>query len=117
MSWERERMQATINGIRMNYDVAGAEGAPVVVLHHPLASNLTMWDELTPALVDKKYRVVRFDARGHGQTEAPKGPYTFETLAADVVALMDHLKIKKADFLGLSMGGMVGQYLGLLHPE
>ena len=87
-------MQATINGIRMNYDVSGAEGAPVVVLHHPLATNLTMWDELTPVLAGK-YRVVRFDARGHGQTEAPKGPYTFETLAADVVALMDHLKIKQ----------------------
>ncbi len=109
-------MQATINGIGMNYDVAGGESAPVVVLHHPLATNLTMWDELTPVLAGK-YRVVRFDARGHGQTEAPKGPYTFETLAADVVALMDHLKINKADFLGLSMGGMVGQYLGLLHAD
>ncbi len=109
-------MQASINGIRMTYDVSGAESAPVVVLHHPLATNLTMWDEITPTLTGK-YRVVRFDARGHGQTEAPKGPYTFETLAADVVALMDHLKIKKADFLGLSMGGMVGQYLGLLHAS
>lgn len=109
-------MQASINGIRMTYDVSGAEGAPVVVLHHPLATNLTMWDEITPVLTGK-YRVVRFDARGHGQSEAPKGPYTFETLAADVVALMDHLKIKKADFLGLSMGGMVGQYLGLLHAD
>jgi 3-oxoadipate enol-lactonase len=109
-------MQASINGIRMTYDVSGAESAPVVVLHHPLATNLTIWDEITPVLTGK-YRVVRFDARGHGQTEAPKGPYTFETLAADVVALMDHLKIKKADFLGLSMGGMVGQYLGLLHAS
>jgi 3-oxoadipate enol-lactonase len=107
-------MQASINGIRMTYDVAGAERAPVVVLHHPLATNLSIWDELTPVLAGK-YRVVRFDARGHGQTEAPKGPYTFETLAADVVGLMDHLKIKTAEFLGLSMGGMVGQYLGLLH--
>ena len=66
-------MQASINGIRMTYDVSGAESAPVVVLHHPLATNLTMWDEITPVLTGK-YRVVRFDARGHGQTEAPKGP-------------------------------------------
>jgi len=109
-------MQASINGIRMTYDVSGAESAPVVVLHHPLATNLTIWDEITPVLTGK-YRVVRFDARGHGQSEGPKGPYTFETLAADVVALMDHLKIKKADFLGLSMGGMVGQYMGLLHAS
>ena len=65
-------MQATINGIRMNYEVAGSDKAPVVVLHHPLATNLTIWDEITPVLTPK-YRVVRFDARGHGKTEAPKG--------------------------------------------
>ena len=60
-------MQASINGIRMTYDVAGAESAPVVVLHHPLATNLTIWDEISPVLTGK-YRVVRFDARGHGQS-------------------------------------------------
>lgn len=109
-------MQATINGFRMNYDVSGPEGAPVVVLAHPLATNLSTWDQLTAALTPK-YRVVRFDARGHGQSEATKAPYTFETLAADTVALMDHLKIAKAHYLGLSMGGMVGQYLGFLHGD
>jgi 3-oxoadipate enol-lactonase len=108
-------MQATINGIRMTYEVAGAEGAFPVILHHPLATNLNIWDEITPVLTPN-YRVVRFDARGHGKTEAPKGPYDFKTLSADVVALMDHLKIKRAHYLGLSMGGMVGQYLGLDHP-
>jgi 3-oxoadipate enol-lactonase len=109
-------MQATINGIRMNYDVAGKESAPPIVLHHPLATNLTIWDELTTALTPR-YRVVRFDARGHGKTEAPKGPYNFETLTADTIGLMDHLKIDKAHYLGLSMGGMIGQYVGLLHPK
>ena len=59
------------------------------MLHHPLATNLTIWDELTAAL-SPNYRVVRFDARGHGQTEAPKGAYKFETLAADTIGLMDH---------------------------
>jgi 3-oxoadipate enol-lactonase len=108
-------MQATINGIRMAYEIAGADGAPPVVLHHPLATNLSIWDELTAALQDR-YRVVRFDARGHGQTEAPKGPYDFPTLCRDVVGLMDHLGIARAHYLGLSMGGMVGQYLGLDHP-
>jgi 3-oxoadipate enol-lactonase len=108
-------MQATINGIRMTYDMTGGESLPTLVLHHPLATNLTIWDEMTVAL-SPKYRIVRFDSRGHGQSEAPKGSYTFETLSADVVALMDHLKIAKAHYLGLSMGGMVGQYLGLLHP-
>jgi len=108
-------MHASINGIRMIYDVAGAEDAFPIVLHHPLATNLSIWDEITPVLA-ARYRVIRFDARGHGQTEAPKGPYTFETLSADVVALMDHLEIERAHYLGLSMGGMVGQYLGLDHP-
>ncbi|HRD75450.1 MAG TPA: alpha/beta fold hydrolase [Hyphomicrobiaceae bacterium] len=109
-------MKAQINGIRMNFEVAGPERGPVVVLHHPLATNLTTWDELTAALTHK-YRVIRMDARGHGVTEASPAPYAFETLAKDVVALMDHVGARKARFLGLSMGGMVGQYLGLLHPE
>jgi 3-oxoadipate enol-lactonase len=109
-------MQATINGIRMTYEIAGSDQAPVVVLHHPLATNLSIWDEITAALTPK-YRVVRFDARGHGKTEATKGAYSFETLTADTVGLMDHLKIDRAHFLGLSMGGMVGQYLGLLYPQ
>jgi 3-oxoadipate enol-lactonase len=109
-------MQATINGIRMVYDVSGAETGPPVVLHHSLAMNMSLWDELA-AVLAPRYRVIRFDARGHGQTEASKSPYTFETLAADVVGLMDHLKIGKAHFVGLSMGGMVGQFLGVLHPD
>lgn len=109
-------MHATINGIRVVYDVSGAEGGPPVVLHHSLAMNLSLWDELA-AVLAPRYRVIRFDARGHGQTEATKAPYTFEALAADVVGLMDHLEVARAHFVGLSMGGMVGQYLGLLHPD
>jgi len=109
-------MEAPINGIRMNYAVEGPEGATPIVLHHSLATNLTLWDELTAALIPR-YRVIRFDARGHGATEPTKAPYDFETLSADVVGLLDQLKISQAHFLGLSMGGMVGQYLGLLHPK
>lgn len=109
-------MKATVNGISINYDLSGPDGASAVVLHHPLATNLTCWDELTAALTPR-YRVLRFDARGHGRSDAPKGAYTFETLATDVVDLMTHCGIRKASFLGLSMGGMVGQYLGLLHPD
>lgn len=108
-------MRATVNGIAMNFAVSGHDTAPPVVLHHPLATDLTIWDELAAAL-EGRYRVVRFDARGHGRTEAPSGAYAFETLAADVVGLMDHLGIARARYLGLSMGGFVGQYLGLLHP-
>jgi 3-oxoadipate enol-lactonase len=109
-------MKATINGIAMNYEVTGDAGKPAVVLHHPLATNLSFWDELTAALLPD-YRVIRFDARGHGQTEAPVGTYDFDVLAKDTVALMDHVGVKRAGFVGLSMGGMVGQFLGLNHAS
>ena len=109
-------MQATINGFRMNYAVEGPGSAPPVILHHPLATDLTIWDELTAALAPR-YRVVRFDARGHGASEATPAPYDLATLSADVVALMDHLGIARGHYLGLSMGGMVGQHLGLSHPQ
>lgn len=109
-------MKSTVNGIAINYELSGAADGPAVVLHHPLATNLTCWDELT-AVLEEKYRVLRLDARGHGQSDAPVGAYTFETLAKDVVDLMTACGIEKASFLGLSMGGMVGQYLGLLYPE
>src|SRR5262245_38762674 len=109
-------MQATINGFRMNFAVEGPDAAPAVILHHPLATDLTVWDELTAALLPR-YRVVRFDARGHGASEATKAPYDFSMLTADVIGLMDHLKISRAHFLGLSMGGMVGQHLGLEQPQ
>lgn len=109
-------MRARINGIDMNFEVSGTADTSAVVLHHPLASDLTVWDSLTAAL-EPSYRVIRLDARGHGKTEAPDGPYNFEMLAGDVVGLLDELKIEQAHFVGLSMGGMVGQYLGLLHPQ
>lgn len=109
-------MKAKVNGININFELSGSNDGPTVVLHHPLATNLTSWDELTEAL-EPRYRVLRLDARGHGKSDAPKGAYTFEMLAKDVVDLMTNCGIDKAHFVGLSMGGMVGQYLGLLHPD
>jgi 3-oxoadipate enol-lactonase len=107
-------MKANLNGFSLAYEFVGPETAPVVVLHHPLATNLATWDALTAALV-LRYRVLRFDARGHGTSDAPAGAYTLPSLAQDVIALMDHAGITKAHFLGLSMGGMIGQQLGLDH--
>ena len=109
-------MKIHTNGIDIKVVIEGPETAPPVVLHHPLATNLTIWDDLAAALVPA-YRVIRFDARGHGETSAPSGAYDFQTLTADVVGLMDALGIGKARYLGLSMGGMIGQYLGVLHPD
>ncbi len=108
-------MQITANGIRMNYELTGPETAPVVTLSHSLAANLHMWDDQMPALAN--YRVLRYDTRGHGGSEAPAGDYTLEQLAEDAAALLEALGIERTHFVGLSMGGMIGQTLALMRPE
>jgi len=107
-------MQVKANGVNFNCRVDGAEGKPWVVLSHGLATDLTMWDELT-AVLTPHYRVMRYDARGHGGTDPVPGDYSLEMLVADVIGLMDALKIDKAHVCGLSMGGMVAQGLVLDH--
>lgn len=108
-------MQIKTNGIQSNYELSGKEGAPVVVLSHSLGSGLVMWEPQLVAL-EPRFRVLRYDTRGHGGSEAVPGPYTFELLAKDTVGLLDGLGIERAHFIGLSMGGMIGQALGLYHP-
>src|SRR5262245_5725569 len=108
-------MKASINGIAINYAISGPENAQAIVLHHPLGTNLRSWDDLARRL-EADFRVIRFDARGHGASDAPVGPYDFDTLTRDVVGLMDHVGVGRAHFLGLSMGGFVGQFLGLDFP-
>lgn len=98
------------NGIKINYRIDGAEGSPVLVLSNSLGTNLHMWDKQMPALA-KRFRVVRYDTRGHGRTDAPSYPYTFAMLGQDAIALMDALKLSKVRFCGLSMGGMIGMWL------
>lgn len=112
---EGQDVKASINGISINYSVSGKESAPAVVLHHPLGTNLTVWNELTRQL-EHDYRIIRFDARGHGATDAPEGAYDFQTLARDTIGVMDHVGVKRAHYLGLSMGGFVGQFLALDFP-
>ncbi len=109
-------MQVKANGILLNYEVTGKEGAPVVVLSHSLGSGLVMWEPQRPAL-ESHFQVLRYDTRGHGGSEAVAGPYTFELLAEDVVRLLDELGLAKIHFVGLSMGGMIGQALGLYYPD
>ena len=109
-------MKITANGISMNYQLEGPANAPVVTLSHSLATNLSMWDPQIAALTPR-YRVLRYDTRGHGGTEAPEGPYTLDQLAEDVRALLQVLKIARTHFIGLSMGGFIGQILGLKYPK
>lgn len=100
-----------VNGINVAYRLDGPEDASVVMLSNSLMSNHTMWDPQMSELT-KSFRVLRYDTRGHGLTEAPPGPYSIKLLAEDAVALIDALSVEKVHFAGLSMGGMIGQYLG-----
>lgn len=95
--------------------IDGAEHLPWIVLSNSLAADLTMWDDQIP-LLTRSYQVLRYDTRGHGKSSAPAGPYSFDILVGDLVAVMDHFGIQKADILGLSMGGMTALGLGLRDP-
>jgi 3-oxoadipate enol-lactonase len=109
-------MRITVNGISTNYTLDGPEGAPVVTLSHSLATDSGMWAPTLPALTSR-WRVLRYDTRGHGSTEAPRGGYTLEQLADDAVALLRALGVEKTHWVGLSMGGMIGQTLALKAPR
>jgi len=109
-------MKATANGITINYRIDGPEDAPWLIFSNSLATSLSMWDEQAVALRDS-FRVLRYDQRGHGGTDAPAGRYAFDTLLADALALMDALAIKKANFAGLSMGGATALGLAQRRPD
>jgi 3-oxoadipate enol-lactonase len=109
-------MRMKANDIQINYELSGKKGAPVVVLSHSLSTNLLMWNPQIDAL-NPYFQVLRYDTRGHGATEAPSGSYTLELLAEDVIGLLDALGMDRVHFVGLSMGGMIGQCLGLNHPH
>jgi 3-oxoadipate enol-lactonase len=109
-------MKITANGISVNYTLDGPAGAPVVMLSHSLATDLSMWDPQMKALT-AHYRVLRYDTRGHGGTDAPAEAYTLDQLAHDARTLLQALGIAKVHWVGLSMGGMIGQTLALKSPE
>jgi len=109
-------MKAKTNGIETNYEVHGKEGAPWLVLSHSLACSARMWDPQIAAL-KASYRILAYDTRGHGASEAPKGAYALEMLADDLKALLDGVGVKNPHFCGLSMGGMIGQTFALKYPD
>ena len=108
-------MRIMANGITFNYEIEGPQGAPWIMFSNSLATNVGMWD---PQAADLKgsFRVLRYDQRGHGTTEAPAGRYTYPQLVADAVALLDALEIERTHFAGLSMGGATALALAELHP-
>ena len=108
-------MKIEENGSTFNCRVDGDHG-PWVMLSHGLATDMTMWDELTAALKDC-YRVLRYDARGHGASAAPTGDYTLDMLVLDAVGILDAVGVEQTHFVGLSMGGMVGLGMLINHPK
>src|SRR5271166_1499099 len=108
-------MQVKANGISINCAVEGPDGAPWLILSNSLATTLASWENQARALKGA-FRVLRYDQRGHGASEAPAGRYSFDLLVADALALMDALGIGTAHFAGLSMGGATALGLAELHP-
>jgi 3-oxoadipate enol-lactonase len=102
--------------VAVRCEVEGPEDAPALVLANSLGATLRMWDKQVEPLT-RSFRVVRFDTRGHGGSPVPRGPYTIDDLAGDVVAMLDRLGLERAHFVGLSLGGMTGMRLAACHPE
>mgnify|MGYP000648664908 CR=1 FL=1 len=102
--------------IALNTRVDGPRDRPWLVLSNSLGADLSMWDPQIP-LLTKRYRVLRYDTRGHGQSDVPPGPYSLDDLVRDVRELFLAFGIQRASFMGLSMGGMTGLGLATLHPE
>ena len=108
-------MIAVTNGFDTHCVVEGPEGAPWVTFSNSLVTSLEMWDAEAKAL-SSRYRVLRYDTRGHGQSGVPAAPYSIADLASDVVALWDRLGVSRSHWVGLSLGGMIGIHLASHHP-
>jgi 3-oxoadipate enol-lactonase len=104
------------DAVTIHYEVAGNPEGPWLFFSHSLGANLSMWEPQIEAF-SRSFRVLRFDTRGHGQSSVPPGPYSVAQLGEDVLALADHVSAKHFHFCGLSMGGLIGQWLGLNAPE
>jgi 3-oxoadipate enol-lactonase len=107
---------ARLADVTLNYQIDGGEAAPPLLLSNSLGTSLEMWEPQMPALAGR-FRVIRYDSRGHGRSTVSPGPYTIEQVANDALGLLDVLAIPRAHFCGLSMGGMVGMWLGIHAPQ
>src|SRR5216684_5218725 len=107
---------ATIADARIHYILEGPAGSNVLMFSNSLGTNFSMWD-LQAREFNKHFRILRYDTRGHGQSSVTPGPYSIEQLGKDVIALLDALQLDRVHFCGLSMGGMIGMWLGANAPE
>jgi 3-oxoadipate enol-lactonase len=108
-------MLLPLQGRRLYYDLAGPESGPVVCITHSLASDGGSWAEQVPALLQAGFRVLRLDMRGHGGSDPVAGDYTMKALADDVATVLDALALRRVHYIGLSIGGMIGQAFALEH--
>ena len=108
--------RVTVNGVELAYRVDGDNTEPWLVLSNSLATDHRMWQPQLDTLT-QTHRVLRYDTRGHGQSGAKEGDYTFDMLVGDAIGLMDALDIEKADVMGLSLGGMTALGVALDHPQ
>ncbi len=106
----------SVGGTRLYYRLEGSDGLPVLLLSHSIGTDHGMWEPQVSGLLSH-FRVLRYDIRGHGASDAPDGDYSIEQLGRDVLALADHLAISKFAFCGLSLGGAIGQWLGVNAPN
>lgn len=109
-------MEQLINGVTQRFTLDGPDGAPVITFAHALSLDLRSWDPQVAFFKDR-YRVLRYDLRGHSHIDEGGGPFSIEDMAGDVVGLLDHLDIARTHFVGSSLGGMVGYALALDHPD
>lgn len=107
---------ADLSQARLYYVIDGPDDAPVLVLSNSLGTCADMWARQIPEL-SRRFRVLRYDTRGHGKSSVPDGQYSFAQLGGDVAELLEHLRIERAHFCGLSMGGITGMWLALAHPQ
>ena len=107
-------MKIDSNGIQLNYQSSGSIHSPTVIMSHSLAATHAMWNPQMDILKD--YHVIRYDTRGHGDSDAPDTDYSLDMLADDLLGLMDSLDVDRAHYIGLSMGGMIGQTAALRAP-
>jgi 3-oxoadipate enol-lactonase len=107
---------ANLSDVKLYYEWSGEEHLPILVFSNGLGTNVHMWDSQVESF-SQHFRLLRFDARGHGQSSVTPGPYTVEQLSGDIVHLLDALKIERAYFCGVSMGGLIGMFLGTNHAK
>ena len=107
---------ADSNGVQLHYEVSGSADAPILVLVNSLGSDMHMWDRALPQF-EGRFRVLRSDTRGHGRSEVAAEAFTIEQLGLDVLKLLDELKAEKASICGVSLGGLIGLWLGIYAPD